>query len=188
MSHAQGINPEYAEPPVSKHELGIFRALGATLLPERIPIQVVWLVGIALVFVVLLHRSVFGFRLTAIGGNADAARVTRLPIRRYKVAVFMVAGMLAALAGILDFSFLGSTDPSAGLPLTFPIFAAVIIGGASLAGGRGTVVGTLSGALLLQSLTNGLNILVVGPFVQLMFVGSVTIGAVGSTGSRTGRA
>jgi ribose/xylose/arabinose/galactoside ABC-type transport system permease subunit len=178
ISHARGINPQYADPPVAKGELGVFRALGATLLPEQIPIQVLWVVGIAILFMILLHRSVFGFRVTAIGGNPDAARVTRIPIRSYKIIVFVLAGFLAALAGILDFSFLGSTDPSAGIPLTFPVFAAVIIGGASLSGGRGTVVGTLSGALLLQSLTNGLAILGVGPFVQLMFVGSVTIGAV----------
>jgi ribose/xylose/arabinose/galactoside ABC-type transport system permease subunit len=178
ISHAQGINPEYSDPPVPKGQLDFFRSLGSTLLPGQIPIQVAWLVGVAILFVVLLHRSVFGFRLTSIGGNVDAARVMRLPVRRYKIIAFVLAGMLAGLAGILDFSFLGSTDPSAGLPLTFPIFAAVIIGGASLAGGRGTVIGTLSGALLLQSLTNGLAILGVGPFIQLIFVGTVTIGAV----------
>jgi ribose/xylose/arabinose/galactoside ABC-type transport system permease subunit len=179
ISHARGINPEYADPPVPKGQLDFFRWLGATTLPGDIPIQVAWLVGIAILFMILLHRSVFGFRLTSIGGNVDAARVMRLPVRRYKIIAFVLAGLLAALAGILDFSFLGSTDPSAGLPLTFPIFAAVIIGGASLAGGRGTVIGTLSGALLLQSLTNGFAILGVGPFVQLIFVGAVTVGAVG---------
>jgi ribose/xylose/arabinose/galactoside ABC-type transport system permease subunit len=178
VSGAMEVNPAYATPPVNHQELSVFTTLGGYLLPFNVPIQVAWLVGIAIVCAVLLHRSLFGFRLTAIGGNTDAARIARLAISRYKFVVFMLCGLLAAVAGILDFSFLGATDPNSGLTLTFPVFAAVIIGGASLAGGRGTVVGTLSGALLLQSLTNGLNIVGVGPYVQLIFVGSVTIAAV----------
>jgi ribose/xylose/arabinose/galactoside ABC-type transport system permease subunit len=178
VSGGQEVNPAYATPPVNQGQLSVFTTLGGYILPFNIPIQVAWLVGIAIVCVVLLHRSLFGFRLTAIGGNLDAARIARLRITRYKFAVFMLCGFLAGVAGILDFSFLGATDPNSGLTLTFPVFAAVIIGGASLAGGRGTIVGTLSGALLLQSLTNGLNILGVGPYVQLIFVGSVTIAAV----------
>ena len=172
------VNPAYATPHVNSTQLSFFSRLGGQVLPLSIPIQVAWLVGIAIVFGFVLHRSLFGFRLTAIGGNIDAARIARLPVRRYKFVVFILCGLLASLAGILDFSYLGATDPSSGLPLTFPVFAAVIIGGASLSGGRGTIVGTLSGVLLLQSLTNGLNILGVGSFAQLIFVGSVTIGAV----------
>lgn len=178
VSHAQAIDPAYVNPPVNPRDLDVFRGLGATTLFGNIPIQVLWLIGLALVMAGLLHRSLFGFRLVAIGGNAEAARLAKLAVTKYKWIVFIIGGFLAALAGILDFSFLGSTDPSAGTALTFPVFAAVIIGGASLTGGRGTVIGTLSGALLLEELTNGLSILGVGSFAQLMFVGVVTIGAV----------
>ena len=82
-------------------------------------------------------RSLFGFRLKAIGGNPLAAELARLPVRKYKFAAFIICSMLASLAAILDFAFIGSTQPNAGLSLLFPVFAAVIIGGASLSGGRG---------------------------------------------------
>jgi ribose/xylose/arabinose/galactoside ABC-type transport system permease subunit len=178
VSNAQSVDPAFNNPPVSHTELGWFSALGATTLPFTIPIQVAWLVGLALVVGYVLHRSLFGFRLYVIGGNLQAARHARLPVLKYKFATFMLCGLLAALAGILDFSFLGSTDPNAGSSLLFPVFAAVIIGGASLRGGRGLIVGTVLGALLLSTLTNGLSIIGVGSYSQLIFVGAAIAGAV----------
>jgi ribose/xylose/arabinose/galactoside ABC-type transport system permease subunit len=179
ISDSQAVSPEFVEKPVSDGELSVFKALGSSVLPFDIPVQVLWLLGVAILAAILLHRSLFGFRLLAIGGNSEAARIARLPVRRYVFVAMMISGSLAALAGILDFSFLGSTDPRAGNSLTFSVFAAVIIGGASLNGGRGTIPGTLLGALLLAMLTNGLGLLGVGPYIQLMFVGAVTIAAVG---------
>jgi ribose/xylose/arabinose/galactoside ABC-type transport system permease subunit len=180
ISDAQAVNPEFdPEQKVPAGELDAFKSLAGADLPFDIPVQVVWLIVVAAIMAVLLHRSLFGFRLLAMGGNPEAARLARLPLRKYKCVVFIIRGCLAGLAGILDFSFLGSTDPNSGLSLTFPVFAAVVIGGASLTGGQGTVIGTLSGALLLTLLTNGLNLLGVGAYAQLMFVGAVTIAAVG---------
>ena len=178
ISGARGINPKYAEPPVPAGEWGIFRALGATKLPLDIPVQVVWLAGLGIVFWVLLHRTLFGFRLAAIGSNTPAARAARLSITRHKFIAFMLGGAMAAVAGMLDFSFLGSTDPSAGRSLLFPVFAAVIVGGATLTGGRATIIGTLVGALLLSVLSNGLSIIGVGAFAKSIFIGTATIGAV----------
>ena len=89
------------------------------------------------------------------GGRALA----RLPVRSYKIMAFVLCGGLAAIAGILDFSFIQTSQPNTGLSATFPVFAAVIIGGASLSGGKGTVIGTLGGALLLAELQLGLSIL-----------------------------
>lgn len=182
VSGARGYSPAYAEnyglhrPPIG--ELNAFSALGATTLPFSIPIQVVWLVVLSLIFWFLLHRTLFGFRLTALGGNVEAARVARIAIRQYKVVVFVISAIAAGWAGILDFSFIGSVEPGSGLDLTFPVFAAVVIGGASLNGGRGTAVGTLMGAALLSLLENGLALLGVGPYASLVFIGLVTIGAV----------
>jgi ribose/xylose/arabinose/galactoside ABC-type transport system permease subunit len=137
------------------------------------------MLGIAVVVGFLLHRSLFGFRTFAIGGNAAAARLARLPVRRYKVLAFVLASVLAGAAGILDFSYASSIQPDAGLlPLTFPVFAAVVIGGASLNGGKGTVVGTVFGAFLLASLQVGLALLSLGNFAQQLFLGIVTIAAV----------
>ncbi len=173
ISNSQSINP-----PSKLPGYAVFEALGSLELPFGIPIQIAWLAAVAAITAFLLHGTLFGFRLAAIGGNLQAARVAALPIRRYKVWVFAIAGACAALAGILDFSFIGSTTPNAGANLTFPVFAAVIIGGASLSGGRGTVLGTLIGAFFLSLLSNGLSLLGVGTFAQLIFVGLVTIGAV----------
>jgi ribose/xylose/arabinose/galactoside ABC-type transport system permease subunit len=179
---ARGYNPAYAEnygfhrPP--EDELALFDSIGATRLPLDIPIQVLWMAIFAVVFGLLLHRTLFGFRLLAIGGNQEASRVTRLPTRRYKFIVFILAALAAGFAGVLDFSFLGSVEPGSGIDLTFPVFAAVIIGGTSLTGGRGTIIGTLVGVLVLAILQNGLSLLGVGAWLSLMFVGVVTVGAV----------
>lgn len=178
VSNASNFNPQYTVPPPDGTELTIFRALGHTTLPFNVPIQVAWLGVFFVVFWVLRHRTLFGFRLLAIGGNAEAARVNRLRVNRYKFIVFMICAFMAGFAGILDFSYIGAVGPNSGAPLTFPVFAAVVIGGASLSGGRGTVFGTLMGAVLLAVLRNGLAIMGVGAFAQLIFVGAVTIGAV----------
>ena len=126
----------------------------------------------------LLHRSLFGFRLIAIGGNPAAARLARLPVTRYKILAFMLCSMLAAIAGILDFSFIQTTQPNIGLSYTFPVFAAVIIGGASLAGGKGTVIGTMGGALLLAELAAGSGAPLARPACPAALPRRVTIGAV----------
>ena len=126
----------------------------------------------------MLHRTLFGFRIIAIGGNPIAAQLARLPVRRYKIMAFIICSVLSAVAGILDFSFIQSTQPDAGLAQTFPVFAAVVIGGTSLSGGKGTIIGTLGGALLLAELQIGLALQTLGPYAQQLFVGFVTVGAV----------
>jgi ribose/xylose/arabinose/galactoside ABC-type transport system permease subunit len=178
LSNAGSFNAAFFFPPPDPGELEAFRFLGFTTLPFGIPIQVLWLAVAFAIFWVIRHRTLFGFRLLAIGGNIEAARVTRLPVRRYKFIVFMLCAFMAGLAGILDFSFVGSVAPNGGSALTFPVFAAVVIGGASLTGGRGTVFGTLMGAMLLAVIANGLAIMGVPSFVRLVFIGAVTIGAV----------
>jgi len=179
ISGSQSINPQFANPPVNATQFAFFHGLAGATLPFNIPVQILWLAVAAVIVGLLLHRSLFGFRLTALGGNPEAARLVGLPVRRYKFWVFAISGLCAAIGGILDFSFISSTSPNAGINnITFPTFAAVIIGGASLSGGRGTVIGTLAGALLLGTLANGLDLNMVDPFVQLIAVGIVTIAAV----------
>lgn len=171
-----------ASPPggrvLPRDEVALFTGLANQALPFNFPMQGVWMIGVAIIVAFLLGRALFGFRLKAIGGNPQAAELARLPVRKYKFAAFILAACLACLAALLDYAFIGSVGPQAGGSLLFPVFAAVIIGGASLAGGRGTVIGTLSGALLLAILTNGLALLAAGPFAQYVFLGTVTIAAV----------
>lgn len=163
---------------VAASELETFRQIGGADLPFGIPAQGLWMIGIASLFFILLDRSLFGFRLKAIGGNQIAARAARLHVRRYKWVAFVALSSLACLAAILDFSFIGSVQPDSGQTMVFPVFSAVIIGGASLVGGAGTTIGTLSGALLLSVMTNGFAVLAVGSWAQQMLVGSITIVAV----------
>lgn len=180
VSESQSFNPAY--PPtgtvVDPGQLAFFRGLSNQSLPFGLPMQVTWMVAVAVVFSFLLARSLFGFRLRAIGGNQRAAEFARLPVTKYKFLAFVLMALAASLAAILDFAFIGSIQPTAGQQLLFPTFAAVIIGGASLSGGRGTVIGTLSGALLLAVIANGLALLAAGSFAQQMFLGTVTIAAV----------
>lgn len=180
LGKTQTFNPAYPATgrPLDPAQLSFFTGLSNQVLPFGFPMQGLWMLGAALLFAFLLGRSLFGFRLKAIGGNPQAATLARLPVRKYKFAAFILCGMMACLAAVLDFAFVGSASPSGGQSLLFPVFAAVIIGGASLSGGRGTVVGTLLGALLLAILTNGLAVLRADTFAQQMLLGSVTIGAV----------
>jgi ribose/xylose/arabinose/galactoside ABC-type transport system permease subunit len=179
LSGSELYTPTYADPPLPASELQMFVNFGGAEIGP-LPAQVVWLLAVAIVLFIVLHFSLFGFRLTALGGNEAAARFARLPVVRYKYVVFVISALLAGLAGIIDYSFLQSSQPtSAGASLTFPVFAAVIIGGASLTGGTGTVLGTLTGAVLLTEIGNGLSLLGVGAGPQLMFTGGITIAAVG---------
>jgi len=183
ISNSRSINPSSELP-----GYGTFEILGGLTLPLGIPVQIVWLVVIGVAMWFLVHRTLLGFRMAAIGGNPVAAKVVHLPIDRYKILVFVICGMCAGLAGLMDFSFVGETGPTSGSSLPFTVFAAVIIGGASLSGGRGTIVGTLVGALFLTMVTNGLALLGVGAYGQFIMVGFIIIAAVAIDQWTTGRA
>lgn len=178
----QTQNISYQYPPsghaVPKAESSFFGNLGNASLPARIPEQGIWTLVLLVVFAFLLSRTLFGFRLKAIGGSRAAAAVVRLPVRRYIFLAFIISAVMACLAGLLDFSFVGTSSPNDGQADLFPVFAAVIIGGASLSGGRGGAFGTVTGALLLAVLANGFALIAAGPFAQQILLGTVTVGAV----------
>jgi ribose/xylose/arabinose/galactoside ABC-type transport system permease subunit len=180
ISNTATLNPAYPPPGkvVPPGEVAFFYGLSNQDLPAKFPMQGLWMIAVAIVIGFLLSRSLFGFRLKAIGGNPLAAELARLPIRKYKILAFIICSTLAALAAMLDFAFIGSTQPNAGLSLLFPVFAAVIIGGAALSGGKGTAIGTLSGALLLAIISNGLALLAAGAYLSQFVLGGVTIAAV----------
>jgi ribose/xylose/arabinose/galactoside ABC-type transport system permease subunit len=178
----QTQNISYAYPPpgrtVPGGEQSFFGHLANAGLPGKFPEQGVWTLVLLVVFAFLLGRTLFGFRLKAIGGSRAAAAVVRLPVKRYIFIAFALSAVMACLAGLLDFSFVGTASPNDGQADLFPVFAAVIIGGASLSGGKGSAVGTVTGALLLAVLANGFALLAAGPFAQQILLGTVTIGAV----------
>jgi ribose/xylose/arabinose/galactoside ABC-type transport system permease subunit len=180
VSNTATLNPAYPPPgkTVPQGEVDWFFGLSNQDLPLGIPMQAIWMAIVAVVIGFVLSRSLFGFRLKAIGGNPMAAELARLPIVKYKFASFIICSVCAALAAMLDFAFIGSVQPNAGVGMLFPVFAAVIIGGASLSGGRGTSVGTLSGALLIAIIANGLALLSAGSYLSNFVSGAVTIAAV----------
>jgi ribose/xylose/arabinose/galactoside ABC-type transport system permease subunit len=178
LGNAATFSPEYNEPLPPEWELSFFKSLGGLELAGNVPTEILWLFAAAIVFWIVRHRTIFGFRLVAIGGNAEAAKVAKLPTVKYKYIVFLMSGLAAGIAGIVDFSYVGSVGPSDAGNLLFSVIAAVVIGGASLSGGRGTVLGTLLGVILLSLLNNGLALLGVGSFAQLLFIGLVTVVAV----------
>ena len=119
-----------------------------------------------------------GRALYAIGGSPEVARLAGIPVKRVTLGVYVVCGMLAGLAGVVMSTRLDSSQPSGGLGYELDTIAAVVIGGASLSGGVGTIWGTLMGVLTIGVLRNGLNLLGVSPFVQQIVIGAVIVLAV----------
>jgi ribose transport system permease protein len=119
-----------------------------------------------------------GRTIYAIGSNREAARTAGLSVLFYSVLPYVVSGALAAVAGVLLSAQVLSIDPLAGTSLELDAIAAVVIGGASLYGGRGSIVGTLIGVLIMVMIRNGLNLLGVNPFWQGSAIGGIIIAAV----------
>lgn len=139
----------------------------------------VWISGISvLAFMFILKMTRFGRYLYAIGGNERASLLTGLRVNRIKVWVYTLGGGMAGLAGLLVTARLDSAQPNAGLGYELDSIAAVVIGGTSLSGGRGTLMGTVLGCLIIGVLNNGLFLLNVSPFWQQIIKGIVILSAV----------
>lgn len=143
-----------------------------------IPMGVLILFVVAAVCMVALSRTPFGRWIYSTGGNARAAELSGVPVKRVKLAVYIISGMCAAMAGIVLASQLTSAGPTAGTTYELTAIAAVVIGGASLMGGRGTVRNTLLGAFVIGFLADGLVIIGVSAYWQMVFTGSVIVFAV----------
>ncbi|HYV03594.1 MAG TPA: sugar ABC transporter permease [Blastocatellia bacterium] len=144
-----------------------------------VPAPVTILVVVALLGAFITRNTPFGRYLYAIGGNADAARLSGINIRRHVLAVFCIMGALAGVAAIIYTARVGSASPDAGVLLELDAIAACVIGGASLMGGRGTVFGACIGALFMASLDNGMSLKNLPDFTQDIIKGAILVGAVG---------
>lgn len=142
------------------------------------PMPVWIMLALTAVFVVVTKRTRFGRHLYAVGGNERAARLTGLNVSRIKLAVYTLAGALAGVAGLIVTARLDSAQPNAGLGYELDSIAAVVIGGTSLSGGRGSIWGTVLGCLIIGVLNNGLFLLNVSPFWQQVIKGLVILLAV----------
>lgn len=151
-----------------------------------IPVPV-WISGIVVLFaIVLTKKTKVGRYIYAIGGNENAARLSGINIKKIKIVVYSLAGMLAAIGGLIVTSRLDSAQPNAGMSYELDAIAAVVIGGTSLSGGKGTILGTVLGAIIIGVLNNGLVLLDVSPFWQQVVKGLVILLAVviDKTGSK----
>lgn len=149
----------------------------------------IWLMllgAVAAAFV--LRRTVFGVWTTAIGSNERAALLCGVPVRRTKVWIYVLMGAAAGLAGVLQFGRLTVGDPTTATGKELDVIAAVVIGGASLSGGSGTILGTLVGALLMATLANGCNLSGVPNYVQEILIGGIIVTAVALDRLRKGGA
>src|SRR4051812_42125207 len=164
-----GGNPIFGIPPG-------FRALFNTSL-FGIPNAVVIVAVLALVIWVVLNKTPLGEYFLAVGGNAEASHIAGVPVAMTKIASYGISGGLAAVAGLILVGRLGAADPTLGNLWELDAIAAAAVGGASLMGGKGSIVGTLLGAIILGSLRNGLTLLNVQAFYQLLATGLIIIAA-----------
>ncbi len=146
--------------------------------PLGIPMPVWISLIIAAVFHIVVTRTPFGRYIYAVGGNERAAVLTGLNVERIKLCVYLIAGALSGVAGLIVTARLDAADPNAGLGYELDSIAAVVIGGTSLSGGRGSVLGTVLGCLIIGVLNNGLFLLNVSPFWQQVIKGVVILVAV----------
>lgn len=143
-----------------------------------IPVPAITMLLTFIALWVLLHKTPFGRRTYAIGGNEKAAWISGIKVPRVKIMIYSLAGFMSALAGAILTSRLNSAQPTAGTSYELDAIAAVVLGGTSLSGGRGRIVGTLIGVLIIGVLNNGMNLLGVSSFYQSVVKGIVILIAV----------
>jgi ribose transport system permease protein len=163
--------------PIARLDRSYFFLGTGTLLGVPVPVWCMLLVAAVGGF--LLGRTRLGRYALALGSNEEAVRLAGVPVGRVKLLLYTLSGGLAAVAGWILSARVASADPSAGILMELEAIAAVVIGGASLKGGRGTVTGTILGAAIMGVLNNGLVLLGIGAFWQQLLVGFVIVAAVG---------
>jgi ribose/xylose/arabinose/galactoside ABC-type transport system permease subunit len=156
----------------------IFDGLRASTGFPGIPVAVIWMAVIALGFGTLLARTRFGRYVYALGGNEEAARLAGINVAQVKTLAYVISGACAGVAGLLLMARFSSGSPQTGLGYELQAIAAVVVGGTSLVGGRGTIAGTFAGALLIGALYNAMNLLHIESYTQEIVLGAVILAAV----------
>ena len=157
------------------HDFGVL-AMGNIL--HVIPLPLVFLVVAGLLVHWILNHTKLGRYAYAIGSNREAARCCGIRIGLYTIIIYALGGALAGMAGMIDAARLVTGQPTAGEGYELRVIAAVVIGGGSLSGGQGTVLGTIVGSLIMGLLSNGCNLLGISPFMQQVIIGTVIVMAV----------
>ena len=143
-----------------------------------IPVPAVTMIIVFIVLAIILQKTTFGRHTYAIGGNEVASKISGIKVNKVKILIYGISGLMSALAGAILTSRLNSAQPTAGTSYELDAIAAVVLGGTSLTGGKGRIVGTLIGVLIIGVLNNGLNLLGVSSFYQQVVKGIVILIAV----------
>lgn len=177
LSIARGLSLVYSRGATQSIDNEAFAFLGRGYV-LGVPFQVIVLISLSLVAAWVMRSTVFGRSIYAVGGNAQASRLAGLPVQRLQMMVYILSALSAVLASIFSTSQLGAAAPTASTGIELSVIAAVILGGTSLVGGKGTIVGTLLGVLILGTLNNGLTLLNVSSNYQEIARGVVLLLAV----------
>ena len=158
---------------------GNFSELGGTRIPYlNIPISVVIFLSIFAILAIVMRYTRYGRKVFALGGNEEAAMLAGVDIKKYKMSVFVINGVLVGIASLILLSRLGSANGTIGSGMELNAIAAAVVGGISLSGGKGNMLGALLGMLLLGLIQNALNIMRVPTFYQYVVIGCIIVIAV----------
>ena len=162
--------------PVPIDENEVLDWLGGQFL--GVPVSALIMIVLFALFVFISRKTAFGRSVFAVGGNATAAQLCGINVRRVRILIFTLSGLLAAVTGILLAARLGSGNAGAANGLEFDVIAAVVVGGTALSGGRGSLFGTLLGVLVITLIGNGLVLLGINSFFQQVVRGVIIVVAV----------
>lgn len=164
--------------PIYFSDVAGYSDLSTGNLIPNVPNAVLILLVVSIIAGVLLTKSVLGRYTYSIGSNEEATALSGIDVRRWKIAVYAFAGLFTGLAGVMISARLGSAQPATGMGYELQAIAAVVIGGTSLSGGKGSIIGTLIGALIISVLNNGLQIMSIPQEWQNVILGGVILVAV----------
>ncbi len=178
MNIANGIAHVYSGGQSTRITNEFFVNIGTGYLFKVIPLPVVYMAILIAIFTFVLNKTKFGTYVYAIGGNREAARLSGVPIKKVEIIVFTLSGFLSAFAGLVLCSRMYSGQPSVGSGYELDAIAACVLGGTSMSGGRGRISGTVFGAIVIGIISNGLNLIGVSSYWQLIIKGLIIACAV----------
>lgn len=178
MNVANGVAYVYSGGQSTRITNEFFSAIGMGYLFKVIPLPVVYMVILIIIISFVLNKTKFGTYVYAIGGNRESARLSGVPIKKVEIIVFTLSGLLSAFAGLVLCSRMYSGQPSVGSGYELDAIAACVLGGTSMSGGKGRISGTVFGALVIGIISNGLNLIGVSSYWQLIIKGLIIACAV----------